>query len=307
MRNELWHVVLNPASGAGSRPGARRRLERALARADVRWRLLSADSGSEAERVVGAAVRNGARHFAVAGGDGTANTLLNALGSQPDLALDQFTIGLLPLGTGNDWARTMGVPLSLDGAARLLGKGTACRHDVGVATCAQSARQRYFINVAGAGFDAAVVRAATRRGLGRLRYLHGLLSTAGTYRSPTLRLSGPGFAHEGPTLVAFAQIGRYLAGGMQIARNGSFADGLFDLTVVASMPAATIVAQVPRLFWGDLTRSRWVTTRQTAELEIDGDAELQVDGELIGRLPASLRLLPSALRVIAGPRAAVQA
>ena len=276
----------------------------------LRFRLEVTTSASDAQSRVVAAVREGARHFAVAGGDGTAHGVLNALCSQPDVPIDEFTLAVLPLGTGNDWARSLGVPLALEAAVRVLANGRTCRHDVGVVSRAADGRpqRRYFINMAGAGFDAHVVRVAHARGqsLGRWRYANALVRSVRSFDAPVLTVTAPDFAYEGRALVAFAQIGRYLAGGMRIARDASRDDGFFDVTVIDAMPAVAVLAQLPRLFYGDLTRSRWVTTTRVAEFEIGGDAELQADGELIGRLPASLEVLPRALTVIVGAQSANQ-
>ena len=218
-----------------------------MAAVGVRFRLEITTSAADAQTRVVAAVRAGRRHFAVAGGDGTAHAVLNGLCAQQEAPLEEFTLAILPLGTGNDWARSLGIPLSVEGAVATLAAGRTCRHDIGIVDRSESGRsqRQYFLNMAGAGFDAHVIRDLPWRGygLGRFRYVAGLVRSAQSFEAPVLALRAPGFAHRDRTLVAFAQIGRYLAGGMRIAREASCDDGLFDLTVVAAMPAVAILAQ----------------------------------------------------------------
>ena len=298
-----WQIIVNPASGRARQGSVRVRVECALAAANVDSQFAVSSCASHAEELVIGAVAAGLRRFAVAGGDGTAHAVLNGLSAQRIVPLDQLTLALLPLGTGNDWARTLAIPRKLDAAVNLLAKANTRAHDVGVVTCQREGRPstRHFLNVAGAGFDAHVVRRLQSRRAGRWTYYAGVMQGARTYRAASLRIRAGDLAYDGPILVAFANIGRYLGGGMRIARNARYDDGLFDVTIVRAMPGVQIIAHLPRLLAGDLARSPWVATSRTTQLEIEGDAEVEADGELLGCLPATVRMAPSRINVVTAP------
>ena len=163
-------------------------------------------------------------------------------------------------------------------------------------TCAD--KTRHFLNMAGAGFDAHVVRLVQTRGDRHWRYITGLLQGAHNFQAPELTISAAGFRHEGPTLVAFLNIGRYLGGGMRVAPQAQFDDGLFELTVVRSMRLPRLLANLPRLALDNLASSHLVSVARAASVSIEGDTLIEADGELLGRTPANFRIIARAMRVV---------
>ena len=282
------------------------RLERGLRAAGVANEIAVTVGPDHAETLAREAFARGWRHFAIAGGDGTAHQVVNGLLAAPPSGSDCATLGILPLGTGNDWARALGVPRRLDAACRTLASGLAVPHDVGEARFVGDggSARRYFVNVAGAGFDGHVVRLVQGRLRGRWRYFHGLLLGARTFRAPRLTVSAGDSSYTGPTLAVLVSIGGYIGGGMHVAPDAKRDDGLFDLTIVRDMSAARIVAHVPRLLSGSLARSRFVRVARVASVELEGETDIQADGELLGRPPATFRILPRALRVVVPPATA---
>lgn len=299
----LWTVIYNPVSG-GCKHGAERRkhLEQALHRVGIEYELVETTAHRDAEARAMHAWERGARHIACAGGDGTAHQIVNGFvnaAGDPEKAGVSF--GLIPLGTGNDLARMLGVPHAMENACALLRTGHSRCIDIGLiagSDDAGAALQRYFINVAGAGFDARVAGMMAGRPKNALYYLRGLLRVLPRFRCPVFRVDSETMQFRGPAMTVATAIGRYFGSGLAIAPHAVVDDGQFAVTIVLPMSFLQVLARVPTLLFGDISRSRHVKTFRCRELTISGDAALEAEGELVCRLPVTLRLIPRALTVI---------
>jgi YegS/Rv2252/BmrU family lipid kinase len=293
-------VIFNPVSGlARYRIGAAD-LALELDRAGIDFELRQTQAAGDAERMVIDAYAEGWRHFAVAGGDGTAHLVINGLMAAPGVEADRPTLAILPLGTGNDWARSLGVSRNLRRALATLVAGCAVASDVGRVTFFRNGRQctRFFVNASGAGFDAHVVRAISSRPSGRLQYLAGLARVARGFRAPTLGVKIRGYHYSAPTLAVLVSNGAFLGGGLRIAPDARYDDGLLNVAIVEAVSFARIIANIPRLLFGSLGESRHVRALEAAELEIEGNTRVQADGELLGYTPVRIGIIPNAIRVI---------
>jgi len=299
----FWTVIYNPVSG-GCKHGAERRqhLEQALRLAGIKYELVETTAHGDAEsRAVTAWVR-GSRHIACAGGDGTAHQIVNGFvdaAGGPERTGVSF--GLIPLGTGNDLARMLGLPHDMVNACALLRTGRCRQIDIGLITGsddAGAALQRYFINVAGAGFDARVAAIMAGRPKNALYYLQGLLRVLPRFRCPVFRVESDGPQFRGPAMTVATAIGRYFGSGLSIAPHAVLDDGEFAVTIVLPMSSLQVLARVPALLFGDISRSRHVETFRCRTLSISGDAALEAEGEVVCPLPVTLRLIPRALTVI---------
>jgi diacylglycerol kinase family enzyme len=159
LENE-WFAVSNPVS---RRRGARDRgrIAALLGETGLAVKLVASEYHGHTAKLAADAARSGFRKFLAIGGDGTLNEILNgALAS--GAGEGEAVFGLVPVGRGNDWARTHSIPTRYCDAVAVLVRGRAVVHDVGVAEIGTDKLRRFFINAAGAGFDAHVVE-RTRR------------------------------------------------------------------------------------------------------------------------------------------------
>jgi len=297
-----WLLLLNPISGGGVGLRDRARIASAIAAHGMQHVAALSDYPGHIVTLVSEAIGRGCRRILVAGGDGSLSEAVNGIFTQQTVAPDQVTLALLPIGTGNDWARGRGIPGDYDQALDLVAAGRAIRHDVGVIDfSAAGGTRRYFINVAGTGFDAGVIERMPSRKLGRIAYLVGLLRELASYRRLPLRLRIGTQQVDAEAFVFFACIGRYCGGGMQIAPRARCDDGLFDLTLVRYLGRIELLLNLRRLFDGTLPEHPKVSTWQdaTAGIEAPHGAAVEADGELVGHAPARFSVLPQALRIIA--------
>ena len=299
-----WFVLVNPASGRGR---AGRRIDEAR-RLFVRHGLpaefaLTRARGHAVDLTV-SALRSGHRRIAAMGGDGTLNEVVNGLLGQSEVPVAQVALAALPVGTGNDWARSLGMPRALADAVAALASRSPVRCDAGrlVFTDADGAeRRRFFANVAGAGFDALVLERLGDRKAGAWAYTGELLRSMRRFEAPTLTLRDGARESARSSLVVFCNLGRYCGGGMQVAPAADLRDGRLDVTWIEAMTGRQILWELRRLFDGTLGGSRHVTQWATPTLAIASDRPtgVEVDGELVGRTPARVEVLPGALSVIA--------
>lgn len=317
-------VILNPGSRTGD---DREALDRAL---PAGWQVRVTEHPGHARELALEAAADGFATVIAAGGDGTVNEVVNGLAEAALAGRGAPCLGVLPLGTGNDLVRLLGLPPELAEAVPALERG-ACRElDVGEMRAAGGER-RFFVNVAAGGFSGEVAVALTpeiKRTWGPLAYLRaatGLLSELDAYRV-RVRCDGVDGTDRSETLeldalnVVVAN-GRFAGGGLPIAPRARPDDGLLDLVVIPEMPLTGLVVLAPVVLAGrhldaravddggepedgdreDGEPARVIFRRcRSVELESDPPMPWNNDGELVGELSPSFHVMPRALRVLVG-------
>jgi len=311
-------VCVNPASANG-RTGARWPSLAAALRAELGDFSVGLTSGPrQAGALVRRALEDGATRIVSVGGDGTHNEVLQGFfpptgvegtGLEPAAPLvPEATLHIIPTGTGGDLRRTLGLPPETHAAIGALG-GEVRTVDVGhlrFTTSAGHEAAAYFLNVASLGLSGLVdkiVNESNKALGGRLTFLLGVARGGLTYRNQRVRLT----LDQAPPLertvncVAVANA-RFYGGGMQIAPNADMADGALDVVVVGDMGALEVVRGLGRIYAGrhlDLPKIECLRGRRLfAEPTSPGQVVLlDMDGEQPGRLPATLTVVPGALRL----------
>jgi len=286
-------VIVNPIAGGGRAGRAVSWL--AATEAIVR---VTARAG-EAEEIAAGAV--GHDRVIAVGGDGTVQEVVNGLLAHASPS----TLGLLPLGTGNDLARSLGIPRELPAAWKIATGEATRRIDVARATNG-SGRQRWFASAGGIGFDAQVAAAmAQQRGwqASRAGYLMTTLSELRRFSNCHVRVTIDEVSVEGPVLFIAAANGAYYGGGMRIAPDALVDDGRLDVCIVGDISRRTALRQLPNLYRGTHVRHPAVSMHACSRLRVEGGAETRIhlDGEPFGGLPLEVALHPGALRVAAPP------
>lgn len=293
-------VVLNPTSGRGTGGRSRGRIEAALDRAFAeergarRWEIRETTAPGSGAEIARRAVAAGASLIVAAGGDGTLGEVVNGL------AGTNVRLGVLPLGTGNDFARAIGVAGDLDLAARTLAEGTARRIDLG------RVNGRCFINIAGCGFDAAVA-ARVNRGFRRLRgtaaYVAAVLQTLATYRAAEMRLTIDEETRVERAMLCCAANTPSYGGGMRIAPGARIDDGLLDVCVLREAGAFEFLRAFPTVFRGAHVNHPKFWTRQARRITIESDRPLPVlvDGDVTHATPVAIEVLAGAVAVMTPP------
>ena len=298
-------MIVNPKSRGGATGRRWSAIEAKLRDAFGAIEIERTRGPRDAERIAREGVRAGAEVVIAAGGDGTASEVVAGilgagLGAYAEVAL-------LPLGTGGDLARGLGLAGSLEDAIARIASGKSRRIDAGRARfTTREGREltTHFLNIASLGVSGLVtqlVNDAPKTFGGRVSFFLGTVRAIARWRAVpvTIRLDGA-VVHEGPLHLAAVANGRYFGGGMQVAPAARFDDGVFDLVVFRGEGGkGRLLRKFPLLYSGRHLALDEVTQQRGGVVEASSDAELwlEIDGEPLGRAPARFECLPGALRL----------
>ncbi|HZI18222.1 MAG TPA: diacylglycerol kinase family protein [Pyrinomonadaceae bacterium] len=304
-------VIVNPASAGGATRAAWPSIASDLRRHFGPFECAFTERESGAASIAESEARGGRRFIVACGGDGTVSEAADGiLRSGTDAEL-----GLLPSGTGGDFRRTFDFPTRAADAALALRRGRTRRIDAGLATYADeagAARPRHFVNVASLGMGGDVIGRVKRgdvlgAGLsrlagGRVAFAAAALRTAFEFEKPLVSISLDGGPESRLKVTNFCVANaRYFGGGMRIAPTALADDGLFDAVAVGDLGPLSILANSYRVYLGThlgMEQVRHARARRVEAAPADSSVvRLEVDGELVGRLPATFEILPAALRL----------
>jgi YegS/Rv2252/BmrU family lipid kinase len=288
-----WLVIVNPTAAQGRAERRWRRLAAALTAEGIDYDVTMTTAPGEATRLVRDADANA---VLVVGGDGTVNEVLNGALARRELPL----LAVAPYGTGNDWARGVGLPKDPRRLAALISRGRPRAFDVGYARDA-AGKVHAFLNAAGVGFDAHVLErmaAAPRR---EAAYPRAAAAALYHYVRPHLSIKADGLSLDEPCLLAMVTLGATAGGGMRFTPAGWRREGEFGICVVRDAPFLSTLALLPRLYLGGLERSPLVVSARASRLRIEArvPARLEADGQLLGLTPVDFWVEPKAIRLIA--------
>lgn len=291
-------IICNPSAGSvDDREAIRAQLER-YPGAKVRF----TESKGDGTRLAREAVDEGFETVIAAGGDGTLNRVLNGIAPHAD----RVRIGLIPLGTGNDFAKMLELPDEIEECIDELKSGHVRAIDM-VRVTAETVR--YFVNVSAGGFSGTVNEKMTpeiKKSWGPLAYLRCAAEALPEMRAYRAEVA----LDESDTLAldlynVVVANGRYVAGGTLIAPEASIDDGLLDVVLVPKNDAVDLALVAVQMAAGKHLKSEGVIFRRAAKVGVKSEPGMwfNVDGELIGNQPAVFEVMPRALQVLVGSEA----
>lgn len=303
-------VIVNPAARSGRAGRQWPALSQQLEAAGCKHVTLQTQAPGEATRLCEAALRSGTTLVIAAGGDGTINEVVNGFFDQTNhdqLVAPAARLGILPLGTGSDFARTFGIR-NAGAAIETLAAGASTLIDVGCVELQRAGARpviRYFVNIADLGLGAETVNRVDRSpriGGAFLSYLIGAVRSILAHRPShiSLRFDDGEVVAEPMSIVVMAN-NCYFGGGMLIAPDARPDDGLFDVLWLAGTSRSRLLVDLlPKVYRGAHLGHPLVRQRRTAGLSLESrlPVPLEIDGEQIGPAPATFRLLPRALRIV---------
>jgi diacylglycerol kinase (ATP) len=300
-----WVVIVNPVSANGRTGRDWPKNEPLLRRLLPPFTSWTTDGPNQATGLACRAVEQGYTTIAVHGGDGTVNEVVNGLLGHPKF--EKTALAILPYGTGADLVRTLGISLSLTAAA-----GQACSNvfrkiDVGMARFVDLSGnpcRRHFLNVTDVGFGGDLVRyvnSHSKRWGGKISFFRGLLVTLFQYRNKNIRISlddQPPFEVKASSIVIAN--GQYFGGGMWVAPTARMDDGFLEVVVVGDVSRMEVLTNTRRLYIGTLAEHPKVQTFQARSITLESEEEvfIDLDGELVGRLPVRFELLSKKIKIL---------
>jgi diacylglycerol kinase (ATP) len=279
-------LIFNPAAGRGRARRLIATAEAALRARGVAVELRESASAADLTRLAAEASRAGFDRVVVCGGDGTLNLAIREF----DLA--NGTLGLLPMGSGDDFARVLGIPRDVEGACNVIVRGTVREVDVATANGLR------YLGVAGLGFDSEVARYANERVKllrGSLVYLYAILRVLPRFTPHRVRLN------DRQETIMFACVGnsRQYGGGIRITPSAEVDDGTLDLCLVHKTSRLQLLKTLPQAYTGAHVKSPFVESARGTEFRFTSERELEVyaDGEKLTATPVVFTLAKQRLRI----------
>ncbi len=289
-------VIFNPSARGEKADAASARLESFFP--GSAWRRTG--EAGHARELAAEAVRAGFKQIIAAGGDGTANEVVNGIGDVPG-GFESADFGILPLGTVNVFARELGIPRDVTGAATVIRAGKTANIDLGCVEFMVDGKpqQRFFIQLAGAGLDSRAIELVSwklKKKVGPIAYVVAGLRALGETQPVIVAHAEKPVSGE---LVLIGN-GRFYGGSLAVFPGASLTDGLLDICVLPKVTWPSMFAAGIGLLTGQFARFRSALhfTLRSVKLTSTSRVILQLDGENACELPATLSIRPNALRVI---------
>ena len=315
-KKDIWLIVVNVFAASKKAGELWRRAESLLKQEGISYECRYTGDSGNACRIAEDSAREGYRKFVAVGGDGTVHDVLNGIMcfvDSPELKtvrLEDFYLAVLPMGSGNDWIKSLGIPRDVKNIVGLISSGSFGRQDVvKVSLKDESGSPKsvtYMANVGGVGIDADVCRIVNvnkKMGMsGKILYVKALIQCL-MRRVPVVArvlCDGEEVYYGKYFSIAFG-IGKYSGGGMRQTSDAVMDDGLLDMTIIPELGALTIAMKAPQLFTGTFSRIKQLVSKRGTKIEVipdNGRPYVEVDGEVIGTAPVCMEIMGQQINVL---------
>ena len=327
---DMWLVVVNVFAASKKAGSIWKRAAVMLEDAGVAFKAKFTGGVDNAIAISRKAAAKGHRKFIAVGGDGTIHDVLNGIAEfvfsdeAAGVSLSDFTIGVLPVGSGNDWVKSTKVPREIREAVDVIAAGKTAAQDVVKVTVmdpsnmetdewmnAEALKVSYMVNVGGVGLDARVCEIVNRQKeqgkRGKKLYVTALMYCIKNRVPVRAKVICDGeVAFDGKYLSMAFGVGKYSGGGMRQTPLAEIGDGLLDVVVIPDIPIWTIAKEVFKLFTGKFHTVDVLTQAKAREVYVYPYKEryaepVEVDGEVVGRAPVKMEVLAEQINVVVGP------
>ena len=313
--SDTWLIVVNVFAASKKAGELWRRAESLLKYQGLSYECRYTGDSGNARRIAEDASREGYRRFVAVGGDGTVHDVLNGImayvdAPEVDVKLEDFYLSVLPMGSGNDWIKSLGIPRDVRKIVELMALSSFGKQDVvKVSLMGEKGGVKavsYMANVGGVGIDADVCRIVNvnkKRGMkGKILYVKALIQCI-AHRVPVVArvlCDGVEVYHGKYFSIAFG-IGKYSGGGMRQTSDAVMDDGLLDMTLIPELGMMKILKEAPKLFSSSFTRVKELVVSQNRCIEVipeGGHPYVEVDGEVLGTAPVRMELMGPQINVL---------
>jgi diacylglycerol kinase (ATP) len=299
--SKKWMVILNPTSGNGKSKKKWPKINHFLKQYGFHYEVVFTEYSKHSISLVHQAIEKGITNIICIGGDGTLHNIVNGIMSQNKIPSNRVNVGMIPIGTGNDWVKTHHISRDIHNAIKTIVKDELSYQDIGkIELNNKKAEHVYFNNIAGVGFDAHVVSKVNKyKKIGSLSYLFGALIGLFSFKNFNASVYVNSKIISSKTLMVLIGLGKYSGGGMQLTKEPNAFDGLFDVSIAKNLSKIEIIRNLSHLFNGKITSHKKVESIKTTNVEITINEEnfpfVQADGELVGKGNLIITIIPKAL------------
>lgn len=301
-------LVVNPKSASGTTGRKWEHINQEIRRGlgtdyDVKFTERQGHAGS----LTSEAIKDGCELIVAVGGDGTINEVVNGFFDREKPLNPNAALAVMSIGTGSDFVKTFEFPTTPFEAAERIGQGKLWTIDLG--KCAFTnldggQQSRFFINIADFGSGGAIVDKVNRTTKvfgGQISFLWGILTTLPTYKNKLTKYRIDDGPEEEKVLNTFVIAnGKYYGGGLKPAPNAELDDGLFDTVSIGDVGFLEAVSSLGKFRKGTYLEIPKVTFSKGKVVTADSEETqlVEMEGEVVGRLPARFEILPKAMKII---------
>lgn len=304
---QKWFVIINPNAGNGkAQKKWRDQLMQAFQQGSIIFEYAYTKAQNHATELAQNAIKQGYRRLIGIGGDGTFNEIVNGVATQNYALSTDITLCFLPAGTGNDWVKTFNIPTKTEQIVQMLQKHKTYLHDIGKVVYQHAAqkKERFFLNVAGTGFDAYIGQKMENKAkwLGKITYMYELLSGLVGYKNIEMGIKNSANTLKTKVFSINVSICQYFGSGMKIAPTAVPNDGLLDVTLIENFTKMDAISQLKNLYDGSFVKHPKISTYKTQAVEIKTSQiiYLQLDGEMLNTQTncVQFEVMPLGLKVV---------
>ena len=302
-----YFVIVNPTSGRGYAERAIPLIEKIFTELEMDYHLELTSYPWQAAEFAELAARQGNDVVVCGGGDGTINEAINGLMLARASGMQHTALGVISIGTGNDFAASLGLSTDMFDAIQVIKTGVRSPIDIGFARSAELPEGRYFGNCVGIGFDAAGTILAKKINFvgGMVAYLIAAIQTIFVYyaSAPTIKINMDGNLIQQRSLMVSIMNGRRIGGGFLMAPNSRSDDGLLDLCIASTAGRIRMFSLIPHFIKGTQATQPEIQMRQARNVivtALTGSLPIQMDGEIICEdgHEMEIEILPKQIEVI---------
>ena len=296
-----WFIIVNPIAGNLKFSTIWKKIQLLLDVRKINYSFAVTLYSRHEVELVQNAIQKGFRNIISVGGDGTLHHVVNGIMIQRYVKSSDITIGVIPLGTGNDWIKTYNIPNNVEKAIEIIHHKKTILQDIGIVNT-ENNKVSYFNNVAGLGYDGYTVNKLKKlKSFGAVAYLLSGLAGFLFYKKTVFKINFNNKSIETNCLMTMVGICKFSGGGMQFTKDVNTSDGLLDITIAKNLNIFDLISNIKKLYNGRIVHHKKVETYKTDLITVIPQASkpyIQADGELIGVGKVTFKIISKAINFV---------
>jgi len=297
-----FFIVINPSSGNTNFKKSWETITHFLKLKKINFSYSFTEYRKHEVILVDKAIKQGYRNIISVGGDGTLHHVVNGIMKQRYIKTSKIKLGVIPLGTGNDWIKTYGIPLSIKKSINIIISNKTIYQDIGYINMLDN-KIEYFNNLAGIGYDGYIVNKLTSlKKIGSIAFLISGLYGLFFYKKKKYEIKINNISLNKKCLMILVGLCKYSGGGLRVTKNPNPLDGLLDITLVKNFSFFELLFNIPKLYNGKIVNHKKVSTFKTKKIIVknisNNNSFIEADGEIIGINNFNISIIPQAIQFI---------
>ncbi len=299
---QKWYAIANPIAGKNNYKQQHIKIHSYLKYFNIEYEFKITEYHKHEIEIVYDAIRKGYTHFISIGGDGTLHYIVNGVMKQNIISQNKIVIGVIPIGTGNDWIKTYNIDNDIKKSIEIIKKVNTEYQDIGFLELKNTSR--YFNNVAGIGYDGYIVSNMDKlKNLGAISYLISSISAIISYKKNKYEKKVNKETIKEKCLMIIIGICKYSGGGMKLTSYSSSSNGLFDITIAKNLNILDLIKNLRGLYNGSIINHKKISTYKSTSLLIvpknqNLSSFIEADGELVGSGSVKVSIYNKAIQFV---------